>query len=91
MNEFVYQKTSKSDLLFNKDVKLEPETLEEGSKDLYDIMLNTGGRGSGQPGMGGVGAGKDTPPSGHPNTFLASHAWAERAGNSSEGMVYVLA
>ena len=38
MNEFVYQKTSKSDLLFNKDVKLEPETLEEGSKDLYDII-----------------------------------------------------
>ena len=38
MNEVVYQKTSKSDLLFNKDVKLEPETLEEGSKDLYDII-----------------------------------------------------
>ena len=38
MNEFVYQKTSKSDLLFNKDVKLEPENLEEGSKDLYDII-----------------------------------------------------
>ena len=34
MNEFVYQKTSKSDLLFNKDVKLEPETLEEGSNEL---------------------------------------------------------
>ena len=38
MKEFFYQKTSKSDLLFNKDVKLEPETLEEGSKDLYDII-----------------------------------------------------
>ena len=38
MNEFVYQKTSKSDLLFNKDVKLETEFLEEGSKDLYDII-----------------------------------------------------
>ncbi len=38
MNEFVYQKTSKSDLLFNKDVKLEKESLEEGSKDLYDII-----------------------------------------------------
>ena len=23
--------------------------------DIYDIMLNTGGRGSGRPGMGGVG------------------------------------
>ena len=38
MNEVVYQKTSKSDLLFNKDVKLETEFLEEGSKDLYDII-----------------------------------------------------
>ena len=38
MNEFVYQKTSKSDLLFNKDVKVETEVLEEGSKDLYDII-----------------------------------------------------
>ena len=38
MNEFVYEKTSKSDLLFNKDVKLEKEILEEGSKDLYDII-----------------------------------------------------
>ena len=38
MSEVVYQKTSKSDLLFNKDVKLEKELLEEGSKDLYDII-----------------------------------------------------
>ncbi len=38
MNEFVYHKTSKSDLLFNKDVKLETEFLEEGSSDLYDII-----------------------------------------------------
>ena len=38
MKEFVYQKTSKSDLLFNKDVKLEKDFLEEGSKDLYDII-----------------------------------------------------
>ena len=38
MTEFVYQKTSKSDLLFSKDVKLEKEFLEEGSKDLYDII-----------------------------------------------------
>ena len=38
MKEFVYQKTSKRDLLFNKDVKLEAETLEEGSRDLYDII-----------------------------------------------------
>ena len=38
MSEVVYQKTSKSDLLFNKDVKLEKESLEEGSKDLYDII-----------------------------------------------------
>ena len=38
MSEVVYQKTSKSDLLFNKDVKLEKEFLEEGSKDLYDII-----------------------------------------------------
>ena len=38
MNEFVYQKTSKSDLLVNKDAKLEKESLEEGSRDLYDII-----------------------------------------------------
>ena len=38
MNESVYHKTSKSDLLFNKDVKLEVEFLEEGSSDLYDII-----------------------------------------------------
>ncbi len=38
MNEFLYQKTSKSDLLFKKDVKSETEVLEEGSKDLYDII-----------------------------------------------------
>ena len=38
MNEFIYQKTSKSDLLFNKDVKIQKEFLEEGSKDLYDII-----------------------------------------------------
>ncbi len=38
MSEVVYQKTSKSDLLFNKDAKLEKEFLEEGSKDLYDII-----------------------------------------------------
>ena len=38
MNEFVYQKMSKSDLLFNKSVKLEKEFMEEGSNDLYDII-----------------------------------------------------
>ncbi len=38
MNEYVYQKKSKSDLLFNKDVKVQTELLEEGSKDLYDII-----------------------------------------------------
>ena len=38
MNEFVYQKTSKSDLLFNKGVEIETELLEEGSNDLYDII-----------------------------------------------------
>ena len=38
MNEFAYPKTSKSDLLFKKDVKVEPEFLEEGSRDLFDII-----------------------------------------------------
>ena len=38
MNEYIYQKTSKSDLLFNKDVNVEKEFLEEGSRDLYDII-----------------------------------------------------
>ena len=38
MNEFVYQKMSKSDLLFNKDKKPDTEVLEEGSRDLYDII-----------------------------------------------------
>ena len=38
MKEFVYEKTSRSNLLFNKDVGIEKEYLEEGSKDLYDII-----------------------------------------------------
>ena len=38
MNEFVYQRTSKSDLLSNEDLKIETEFLEEGSRDLYDII-----------------------------------------------------
>ena len=38
MNEFVYQRTSKSDLLLNEDLKIEKELLEEGSRDLYDII-----------------------------------------------------
>ena len=38
MNEFVYQRTSKSDLLLNEDLKIETEFLEEGSRDLYDII-----------------------------------------------------
>tara|TARA_Y100001933_G_scaffold122422_1_gene122186 strand:- start:298 stop:969 length:672 start_codon:yes stop_codon:yes gene_type:complete len=38
MNEFVYQRKSKSDLLFNDDRKIETEFLEEGSRDLYDII-----------------------------------------------------
>ena len=38
MNEFVYQKTSKSELLAKKDVVFETEILEEGSRDLYDII-----------------------------------------------------
>jgi len=38
MNEFVYQKTTKSELLVNKDLVVETEVLEEGSRDLYDII-----------------------------------------------------
>ena len=38
MNEFVYQRKSKSDLFFNDDRKIETEFLEEGSRDLYDII-----------------------------------------------------
>ena len=38
MKEFEYQKTSKSDLLFNKDKKTDSGVLEEGSRDLYDII-----------------------------------------------------
>ena len=38
MKEFEYHKTSKSDLLFNKDKKTDTEVLEEGSRDLYDII-----------------------------------------------------
>ena len=38
MKEFGHQKTSKTDLLFNKDVKLETAFMEEGSRDLYDII-----------------------------------------------------
>ena len=38
MNEFVYQKRSKRELLINKDVVVETEILEEGSRDLYDII-----------------------------------------------------
>ena len=38
MNEFVFQRRSKSDLLFNDDRKIETEFLEEGSRDLYDII-----------------------------------------------------
>ncbi len=38
MNEFVYQRTSKSHLLLNEDLKIETEFLEEGSRDLYDII-----------------------------------------------------
>ena len=38
MNEFVYQKTSKSELLFKKDLVVDMEALEEGSRDLYDII-----------------------------------------------------
>ena len=38
MKEFEYQKTSKSDLLFNKEKKTDTEVLEEGSRDLFDII-----------------------------------------------------
>ena len=38
MNKFVYQKTTKSDLLFNREKEIETEVLEEGSKDLYDVI-----------------------------------------------------
>ena len=38
MNEFVYQKTTKSELLVNKDLVVETDVLEEGSRDLYDII-----------------------------------------------------
>ena len=38
MKEFVYQKTTKSELLVNKDLVVETEVLEEGSRDLYDII-----------------------------------------------------
>ena len=38
MNEFEYQKTSKRDLLFNKRQKTDTEILEEGSRDLFDII-----------------------------------------------------
>ena len=38
MKEIEYQKTSKSDLLFNKDKKFDTKALEEGSRDLYDII-----------------------------------------------------
>ena len=38
MNEFEYQKTSKRDLLFNKRKKTDTEILEEGSRDLFDII-----------------------------------------------------
>ena len=38
MKATTYQKTSKSDLLFNRDKQMASEVLEEGSKDLYDII-----------------------------------------------------
>ena len=38
MKEVIDQKISKSDLLVNRDKKIESETLDEGSKDLYDII-----------------------------------------------------
>ena len=38
MSKFFYQKTSKTDLLIHKDLKVETELLENGSKDLYDII-----------------------------------------------------
>ena len=38
MKETVDQKMSKSDLLVNRDKKITSDVLEEGSKDLYDII-----------------------------------------------------
>ena len=38
MKELEYQNMSKSDLLFNKDKKTDSGVLEEGSRDLYDII-----------------------------------------------------
>ena len=38
MKETTNQKLSKSDLLANRDKKIASEVLEEGSKDLYDII-----------------------------------------------------
>ena len=38
MNEFLYQNRSKSDLIINKDLNVENGSLEEGSRDLYDII-----------------------------------------------------
>ncbi len=38
MNELEYQKKSKRDLLFNKRKKKDTEILEEGSRDLFDII-----------------------------------------------------
>ena len=38
MKATTYQKTSKSDLLVNRDKQIASEVLEEGSKDLYDII-----------------------------------------------------
>ena len=38
MNDFEYQKKSKRDLLFNKRKKTDTEILEEGSRDLFDII-----------------------------------------------------
>ena len=38
MSEFVYQRTSKRHLLLNEELKIETEFLEEGSRDLYDII-----------------------------------------------------
>ena len=38
MNQFIYRKSAKSDLLFSKDIKVEADLLEEGSRDLFDII-----------------------------------------------------
>ena len=38
MKATTHQKTSKSDLLINRDKQIASEVLEEGSKDLYDII-----------------------------------------------------